>query len=495
MGLTQQDSAPRQTRGAVSATSLQLTVTGTDADGTLFRETATLVRLQGKNCTYRSKHRVPSAGWLMVEVRRGSQDKEIWRAGAQVKSSSPDGPRNDLFQVSVELDRAHDSVVVPTEQEEKGGETPAAAELLRVPAATLSVVPGIPAEITATPPGASELVPDANARWVAEVTSEDTGMPADLEPGRPRQPEAAAPGRGAADETSRDGDLTELAARVSEVSLPKVAEMIHNGLVVEYERRMAELKTTISAEVEKAAQDILTARMAGILEAAVETRMAQYTETLPAITDKVVEQLAGRLAKIPQLEASLDSLSKGLTERWSETTRKATQAAQQNVSVKIAEIEELAKRMVGDLESKLGVHRAELQSILELSHTAIGESTAASLRAQETMKCLSDVLEAATPLMDASLRERVENRSAEFTNKIDHIVVERAAKFMSEIELLLASRIESANQSIQELAAQLLKSEELLRTSEERLRSQVAAAGILMDQEIKGVLRRLAGTG
>ncbi len=472
--------ALRALRSALSAGSLQMTVTGSDADGKLFREPAVVLHLRGRDCIYRSKNRVQPDSWLMVEIRGNQKDAETWRAGAQVKSVSRAGPAQDLFQVSVELERAHGAVLIHAEEEEAARDVLAAA-----PDPTLEISP-------AAPTGPATAL-DAADVSIAVTPPVRPGLTAGRGYAEGRNGNPAASGAAADPCAEPDSGLPDLASSVAEVSLPQIAEMIHDGVAAECERQMGELKGRISSEVEKAAQGILSARMAAVLEAAVETKMAQYAGTVPTIADKVVEQLAGRLAKIPQLEDSVDALSKGLTERWSEISRKAAESAHQSVSAKIAAVEGLAKQMIGGLERKLDLRRAEWQGILELSQAAMKESATASQEAQETLRGLREVTEAATPLLDASLRARVEERSAEFNSKVDRMVAERAAKFMSEIELLLASRIESAERAIQQLAAQLQSSEELLRKQQEHLREVRDATGAQVEQEIRGVLRRLSG--
>lgn len=487
---------PRALRSALSAGSLQMTVTGSDADGKLFREPAAVLHLRGRDCIYRSKNQVQPDSWLMVEIRGDQRDAETWRAGAQVKSVSRAGPAQDLFQVSVELERAHGAVLIHVEEEEAARDIQAASppRPLQGPPPPHAAAPDPTPEISPAAPPGPATVPDAADVWITVTPPERPGATADLGYAEVRNENSAASGAAADPCAEADSGLPDLASSVAEVLLPQMAEMIDDGVAAEFERQMSELKATISSEVEKAAQGILSARMAAILEAAVETKMAQYADTVPTIADKVVEQLAGRLAKIPQLEASVDALSKGLTERWSEISRKAAESAQQSVSAKIAVVEGLAKQMIGDLERKLDSRRAEWQGILELSQAAMKESATASQKAQETMRRLREVTEAATPLLDESLRARVEKRSAEFNSKVDRMVVERAAKFMSEIELLLASRIESAERAIQQLAAQLQSSEELLRKQQEHLRELLEATGAQVEQEIRGVLRRLSGT-
>jgi hypothetical protein len=429
----------------------------------------------------------------MAEIQRGPQDKELWRAGAQVKTVTPESPGNEYFRVSVELDRAHDAVVLPPDAGKNPGEASRAAADSAPPVTNPPADTKGPVEDSTAAPAAEEAAPPEKQEWSVELSLPIAETPGAQESAEVTPGETPEPATEAADKPETEGELAALAAKASEISLPKLARMIESGVVAEYERRLAELKTTISAEVERAAQEILTARMGRILTAAVETRLAQYQETLPAITDQVVEKLAGRLAKIPQLEASLETLSKGLTERWSEISQKATQAAQENVSRKVGEIETLARQMIGDLEKRLDEHRAEMHGLLEMSQTAIKESATASQRAQETMKRLNEVTEAAAPLMDASLRERFESRSAEFTDKINHIVIERAARFLSDVELLLASRLETAQQAMHDLTQHLQDSEEILRKQEEYLRALVKGTAEQADQEIKGVLRRLAG--
>ena len=86
----------------------RVTVTGLDEKGQMFRESALVIELSGRNCHFRSKFQPDLGSWVLVEFDLPNSDSKRTTVQGQVKSAQPELSAANMYRVQVELETAQD---------------------------------------------------------------------------------------------------------------------------------------------------------------------------------------------------------------------------------------------------------------------------------------------------------------------------------------------------------------------------------------------------
>jgi hypothetical protein len=301
---------------------LKLIVSGEDANNKPFRENATVLSLQGRDCTYESRLRMQPGSSLMVEIPPAQAGEQAWRAAAIVETICPAGPGQDLFHISVVLGRSYepptvsraDSLPIPAQpgpvaavnapqpavipraevmarpvtSGAKSGELERIAGALR-PLITQIVCEAVAIESERHMPELQNQISQQLERAVkapvAELTQYAKTLPAANEEIIRQTVERAA---------------EQQLARTTALLQPVIEETARKAAVAESGRQARELKDALSREIESAVQEPLAA-------------MAQYTQSLPAVDEETVRRLVGQAAEA-QFERSIAALRPAIAE-------------------------------------------------------------------------------------------------------------------------------------------------------------------------------------
>ena len=256
---------------------MRATVTGIDSRGQLFRDTASVVFLEGQKCVYESTIRPSPDGEVMVELPNG---KEAWRSNAKVQSVSSVGSQPGTFRVAIELDRAH-SLVIDTSPEE----TP------QVPPDSR------PAGTSPSPPAATESVSKPSAAPVTYERKESAVRPAEPAPPTPAQ--------------SFGNNSTENPAKPASASAPTsapktmVADIVRSVMASELAQLRREMQSFVANQMDAALRKPLETLGA---------RIEQHFRKQPVITEESVRQTATRAAEKAQSEWASTQFQKIVTE-------------------------------------------------------------------------------------------------------------------------------------------------------------------------------------
>ncbi len=110
---------PGSTAGASStaAKEQRLTVTGLDEKGQMFRESALILELDGRDCHFRSKFQPELGSWVLVEFDTSKTGSKRTTLQGQVKSADSEGLVGNMFRIYVELESAQEMKIAPAPQQ------------------------------------------------------------------------------------------------------------------------------------------------------------------------------------------------------------------------------------------------------------------------------------------------------------------------------------------------------------------------------------------
>ena len=415
----------QQDKGPTSKDGARATVTGVDSRGQLFRDTATIVFLKGRKCIYQSKVRPSPDSELMIEIQNG---KETWRSNAKVRSVSSVGTQPGTFSVTVELDRAHSTVIETPNAEEalSNAEEPTAApkavrQASVVPAIQEAAKPDPSAVLLAVPsPSAAsnESAPRSSASAAADpaslappsmptpvpkmmvadivrsVMASDLGqLKRELQGAVANQLEAALREPFETLETKieqrlrqepaiTEDSVRQIAAQAAEnaqiewagAKLQKMmAEAVRSALASNSEQRRQEVATLVCGEIEAALRGPITARM--------DSRLEEHSRKRPSITEDTVRQVATQVAEHVQLEWASTRLRKMMAEAVhsalasDDEQRRAEMAALVSTEIEAALRGPVAAQINATiektLETKIGQHFQTRPAIEELQKTVV----------------------------------------------------------------------------------------------------------------------------
>ena len=93
---------------SAAAKEQRLTVTGLDEKGQMFRESALILELDGRDCHFRSKFQPELGSWVLVEFDTAKTGSKRATLQGQVKSADSEGLAGNLYRIYVELETAQE---------------------------------------------------------------------------------------------------------------------------------------------------------------------------------------------------------------------------------------------------------------------------------------------------------------------------------------------------------------------------------------------------
>ena len=98
---------------------VRLTVTGLDEKGQMFRESAPILEILGRDCVYRSKFQPEQESWVLIEFDGSVEGSKRTTVQGQVKSVQPDAFEANAYRIYVQLESAQGLKIVPPAQPPK----------------------------------------------------------------------------------------------------------------------------------------------------------------------------------------------------------------------------------------------------------------------------------------------------------------------------------------------------------------------------------------
>ncbi len=411
MALSTKSSTPsrQQDTGSGPTSSVRATVTGVDRDGQLFRDQASVVSLKGKDCIYHSRHRPSPDVSVMIELQSAQGGKETWRSNAKVKHVSPLGSQQDVFRVTVELDRAHSLVIEASDTEE----TPKDAE-------GAEPEDGVPCPVV-PPFTVPKPVRNMNAVSVAgentKLNHEPTpaavpAPPATLKDGGPL------PSAGASADSPIKPSST---PTIAPAPRTMVADIVRSIMASEFGQLKRELQSAISNQVEGAVREPLQS---------LETKLERHSSARPVVTEETVRRMAVQAAENVQLEWATTKLQKIVAEAVrSAMTSEIEQRRSEVAALVSSEIEAalrgpVAARMDAALkqalETKMEEHFRTRPAITEDTVRKLAVQTAENVQLEwATTKLQKMVAEAVRQPLEAENEQRARQVHALVSSEIE----------------------------------------------------------------------------
>lgn len=441
---------PSEERNTAPEGSLGLTVTGVDAKGHMFRERTAVLSLDGRDCKYQSKHEVRSDSWVLLDIEYGKGGKKSSRVQGKVKSVQPVGATHELFQIGVELEVAQSVRVVSNHEEGQ-----------------LAVQ-----ETSAPEPPVAATEPRGRAEAPAPPTEAHLHTPP-----HPSSDEGAAG-------MAQSHELQAM-----------VREAVKSAVVSEINQHLGALRNMLSGEVEKAVQATTASRMEKMIRDAVEKQISQnYQAALQALNSDLAGQLVGRLTESGELRTSFENMAKNLVERLTELSQTAAVKTEQDVNARATALRQSFEETIGDMRRRIKDMQADVEATLARAQASEKQVVEATLRVQETLERLKEADRITMEKCNGRLAAHLDACSAEFKERLDEIVKERAARFASELEQQLIPHLQRADETLEKLAAGLQLAQGSLRVQQEQLAELSRTAAADFEKDIKAFLHRLSGS-
>ncbi len=525
------NSKPRLDQGiGASADTVQLTVTGVDTKGQMFRHAATVLYLNGRDCTYRSKSQPELDGSILAEfgypnaVRRVSQGR-VTSNHVEISSG--------LYKVSVELEAAQPANVVtdqaaPQVVVQKPAPPQPTPQLASIETNRDSEFTDVDFPAPPKPSGVLREFPQPNHENIASVKYENREFASKTPPEDPEAVRASV------------------------------------KLIVDSEMKVQTplLKSWISDELEKAVPTALSSSMVKIekmIDAAVEKQVSASHQSSQAFNVDLARQIGDRIAESADLRNALESMAKRLIEEQTEISQAAGVRGDQQRSSEAATIIRSFEAPVADMEARLNASSVKAQQELDSRADAITrslESSAAQIEAkidaaparieqqlgsqadtilrsleasvaemesrmnrtraemeavldrarhikqevddgiipiQETLAQLTNAEKAGIERFQKQVAEQLASGATQFENQLNNISAVRTIAFVMELDKHLEPHRERTEEAVDKLGAVLQLVHGTARVQQERLAEISHATVANFEKEIRAILLRLAG--
>jgi len=520
------DREPRLNSGPSTAAgeSARLTVTGLDEKGQMFRETAPILSLEGRDCSFRSKFQPALGSWVLVELDLSKDRPKTSGLQGQVKFIQAEGVATNLFQIWVELESAQEVKIGSNQKPPKAppvGQQPLSTSSSKAdPTVTAKIVPMV---------AAAPSKPPANVQVPASQ---------EIKPGKPpvpasqQSPPTAKPAVGGVDR-----------------------EAMKAAIASEIKEQLAAVKDSFRKELEHTALRSITAGVEQIVRQAIERQIsANFQSTIQTLNSDLTHQLVGRLAGNEELRVSLEGMAKKTLEEQIQSSRNSAIEAQQNLTSRAAEWTRSIEKTFGELESrtkgasdseaaaqeKMRAAKKELEEQIQSARTAAIETqqsldsraaelartveasfaelenriklasdaeTAAQdrthalekevaeaiLRLQKTVEQLNHGAQSTIEKFDGHVTAQLNSWSAQFKSHLEAVSRDKATQFTAELQQQLAAHRQQVNENLEKLSAGLQLAQGTARMQEERLAEFSRDTAETFEAEIRAVLLRLAG--
>jgi hypothetical protein len=407
----------------------QLTVTGLDEKGQMFRETAAVISLNGRDCKFQSKSRPELESWVLVELKSIDDPTKARTLQGQVKSVQADGAASNLFQVQLELENA---------QEAKVGASPQGTSVT-VPKLQPSSAPLPAVESKDTPkilrPAAGPVPQQKPGINVPAVAMADprSGAAAAMAPVMtPQNREVGVPARAATP-----------VSPVTPAGITQDREAMKAAAVSEAKRQLESLRSALSKEMEQMVQGAVKSNVETMAREMIEKQIsASYPATVQTLKTDVAHQIVGQIVRSEELRASIQATTKKIIDEQVEASRKAMAQTQQSLDTRAGEIGRSMEESATASERRANAALQGITATLEKIQASENELQKNSeTRAAEISRTVQE---------SVALAESKANTAREAVAA----AVEKVQAAMVELQKNQDSRVAELTRSLKELFAQ-----------------------------------------
>ena len=456
----------------------RLTVTGLDEKGQMFRESAPILELDGRDCHFRSKFQPELGSWVLVEFDLSKAGSKRTTLQGQVKSVQPEGLAGNAYRIYIELESAQSLKIAPAPQLPKV----AAPALQPPPAASAPIAPPV---LPAPPAPKVEAIRTPKEAPLEPITRVKPAISA-VKPG---VLETAPPSKTAAP-LSREPFVPKLQTEAAESG----REGGSAGVAQEVKQQLAALKDSLRGELESTVQRTVSSSVEPIVRQSIEKEIgANFQSSIQTLNSDLTYQLAGRLAGNEELRGSIEKMAKKALDELLGEARNSAIEEQRNSKASLAEITQSFEKSVAEIEKKVAAIDAAATAKLERAQALereVGESTE---RLQKVVDQLNQAVRSTIEKFDGHVTAQLNSWSAQFKNHVDGITREKAAQFTSGLEQQLSSQLGEANEVLEKLSAGLQLARGTVRVQESQWAERSRELAGEFEKEIKSVLIRLAG--
>ena len=458
---------PGLAAGTSSAAKEQrLTVTGLDEKGQMFRESAPILELDGRDCHFRSKFQPELGSWVLVEFDTSKTGTKRATLQGQVKSAESEGLAGSMFRIYVELETAQEMKIAPAPQPAPQQPKAASPVLQPPPPAQPAPVPAPNAEVarqqTETPAGQIFRVkPETNA---------GASIPAEIQAAK-----AAAPA------PSPVASQFSVPKTQPEAPLP-IQQPAATVPVPDTKQQLMAMKESLREELEALVQRTVSSSVEPVVRQAVETQIgANYQASIQTLNSDLTYQLVTRLVGNEELRTSIAGMAKKAVD-------------DQIGELRTTSVEELRsnRASLAELETKMKASEAAAASALERARALEHEIAESLERLQKVVDQLNLSARSTIEKFDSHVTTQLTSWSAQFKNHVDGITREKAAQFTAGLEQQLANQVREANEVLEKLSAGLQLARGTVRVQETQWAERSRELAAEFEKEIRAVLLRLA---
>lgn len=406
---------------------VQVTVTGLDENGQMFRETAPIIELDGRNCHFHSKFRPELGSWVLVEFDSPKSGAKKTTVQGQVKSAQSDVLAANLYRIHVELETAQVLKVSPALQPGKAA----------VPSAQPFVVP-VPTPVT--PPTAKtgsipSLSPkEAAAAPIARLKPEaraDMPFPTDAQATKAAPPvnrEVFAP-KSSADTIGLDKEAAKAA------------------IAQEVKDQVAEFQSTFSDELERIALRMVSSSLEPIVRQAIEKQIAtNFQSSIQTLSSDLTLQLAGHLSQSKELQGSIENLTKKALDEEIERTRTSTNQDLLNPGERVAEAQQVLEKSIAEMEERLQSARDAVTATMDSVQARDREILDSTAQLQKTVDQMNQAARSTIEKFDTNISAQLNSWTAQFKSHVDGIAQEKIEQVTSDLEQQQSSQMREATE-------------------------------------------------
>jgi hypothetical protein len=451
---------------AASGESAHLTITGVDVKGLMFRHSATVLMLEGRDCVFRSKSQPELNGSVLLEFEFSGIDPKRRLSQGLVKSSHADVD-GDFYEVAVELEVAQPVKVARDRIESKPALKQSAPPPIHV-----SGVEGKGGPVIAT--SDSRLPPNAiSSPQALPRPSLETSAPAKLE--------------------SR-----ELLPKTQLAEDPTAArEALKSAVASEMKQQIQVMRSWISGELEKVVPAIVSSSMEKMIREAVEKQISADRQALiHAVKSDVGRQVGDHIAESSDLRTAVESMAQKVFEQQTELSRSAGAKIEQELGSRASSILRSFEDSTAEMEARLTVARIDMEAVLAKTQTSKQEIEERMSPLQEILEQLSQAETDGIERFQRHAVAQMDLGAAQFENQLTRISEERAVQFATEMEVVL-TKTQSLKQEIEERIRPLQETLEQLNHAEragiERFQSQAAAQLSMGGAQFEKQIARISG--
>jgi hypothetical protein len=483
---------------SANAPQFQLTITGVDADGKLFREKTIVRAMRERACGYRSTRKLELSSWVMVEILSNQKGGELWKGEAQVRSLAPAAAGNGQLDIDLELEKAHNAIVIAPEEPAAAAQPP--AEDRRTPGPTI-VRPKEPnAEEPAAAPQthhASNVTPVRQSPAAKVPFSEPAKPAAQAQPAVSNaEPLVTAPTAAAQPAAAQSAAPAGGAAVQAGSMEASVMASVRSFMGTEIHRQREEMKAQVSLEIHKSVQAELQKSLNAAVDSAVVSAVntAMNTSMVPTVNQAVSQSLTKAVDQA--VKAELDKLLAKSVKDAVAAEMSASLAKSVNQAVSAALVATLDKAVGAAVEPVVAKHMAKMpapevkvtpENVIDLSNRVVKHLELTKVQEQivkQHREACALIAQEAAATTSESLKEQIAGAKSEAGAAIDVLL-----KKLDDIR----SQAVSVLDSLQTAARQSGMAYRQAQEATAKLTDATSAATNLMNQNMHSAAEAQAG--